>query len=430
MTEIRIDVDLPHPPERVWKAITDLAVLGEWFMDAARVEGSTTRFTLTPHGEEGFSDPIACEILEADRARILVTQWMSPQLHTKVTVTLRGGDHASGGGNRCDLTFIQLGFVGQQGALRRRVLHRTYTRMFDVELRAALKRLEAADRERDNQARRRLDPTGQGGRGERRRNQARSFGAPRQASLSWAGFLRATGWNMSLRSQGNARQHSLGERGSQRRTARGTAPPAGEALCDSATAAMSRPVWVRPSDLERDARGYHRIAVLASIAIMVLIATLTVLVDRMIEPGENGSALGSDDRVAILAPGETTGSTSVGGNLGIAEDGADTPVLSGTYRTEDLVLGGYEAAILVNNLSTNAVNGWSVRIVLPPLGLLVHDPSGAIAQQTDREVQFSPALETRVVPAGESVRFTFHVQGAGEPVACSVGGHPCAGIPD
>ena len=32
MTEIRLDVELAHPPERVWRALVEPARLAEWFL--------------------------------------------------------------------------------------------------------------------------------------------------------------------------------------------------------------------------------------------------------------------------------------------------------------------------------------------------------------------------------------------------------------
>ncbi|MBN1174464.1 MAG: SRPBCC domain-containing protein, partial [Micromonosporaceae bacterium] len=347
MTEIRIDVDLAHPPERVWRAMTDPKVLREWFMETAITGGEgeePIRFTLTPDGDEGFDEPISGEVVETERPRKASMLWKAEQHHTLVTVTLtpvRAG---------CRLSFVQRGFLGPQGTLRRRALQRTYRQMFDEGLRAALKRLEAVDRERDNLVRHRPDLAGPAGRRSVRGNEAR-FGeaARRQSGVAWAGMawagIRAASRNMSRRSAAGTSRSPQAAR--QRQRARGIAAPAGEALSESMTASLSRAAWsTREGD--RWAQRRRTIAIWASAAIVGLLALSAVLVVQLVQPGAPGTALGNGDQRFVLDPGGVapSGSPDGGGAIPLPGGAVSTHssqfVLSATYLTERQVIGGYE----------------------------------------------------------------------------------------
>lgn len=67
------ECDLPHPPEKVWRALTVPELLGAWLMpnDIRPVEGE--RFTLREDGPD--ADRIDCEVLEAEPFRRLRYSW-------------------------------------------------------------------------------------------------------------------------------------------------------------------------------------------------------------------------------------------------------------------------------------------------------------------------------------------------------------------
>ena len=443
VTEIRIDVDLLHPPRRVWQAITDPEALRDWFMAA---EIGADGFTLRPAGVPGLDEPISGELVEVTSGERLVMRWRAEQLHTLVTVTLQPTERG------CRLSVVQRGFLGQQGTMRRRVLQQTYAKMIGTGLKQVLDQLELTERERDDRYRNRADAAGPGDRRSVRRNQARSFPAvPRQASMAWAG-LKAAGRNMSLRSSSAPGLSSW----RQRPPARGVAAPAGEALSESQTAPLTASLLARliaggdqrgpgrrrssswlaggPGQAVADR---HTVAAVASAAMVVLLAVLAMLVVRLTAPGDPGAAsaaAGPPQTSPALVPGMAGGSPvsepsgPVGPAPSIQGTGPAPVVLTAAYHTDRTIVGGYQGLVVVNNLSASAVNGWSVTITLPPLGLVVRQVEGALAEQDDRQVNSTPVPSTRVVPPGDSVRFTFQVQGVGEPVACSVAGQPCSGL--
>src|SRR5690348_4416370 len=119
MTEIRLDAELRHPPERVWRALTEPDRVAEWFAD---VDEGNDRFVLHPVEVEELAAPIDVELIEIVPYRQIVTRWRAEQLQVRVTATLAAT--AEG----CRLTVVQRGFVGVQGTLRRRLLRRGYER--------------------------------------------------------------------------------------------------------------------------------------------------------------------------------------------------------------------------------------------------------------------------------------------------------------
>jgi len=66
---------MPHPPEKVWRALTTAPMLAEWLMknDFQPVVGHRFTFTATPMpGWKGFTN---CEVKEVDAPRRLVYAW-------------------------------------------------------------------------------------------------------------------------------------------------------------------------------------------------------------------------------------------------------------------------------------------------------------------------------------------------------------------
>jgi uncharacterized protein YndB with AHSA1/START domain len=66
-----VEQDIPHPPEKIWRALTQPHLIAEWLMknDFAPVVGH--RFNLS--GEWG--GVLDCEVLEVDPPRSLAYRW-------------------------------------------------------------------------------------------------------------------------------------------------------------------------------------------------------------------------------------------------------------------------------------------------------------------------------------------------------------------
>ncbi|MEU8331206.1 cellulose binding domain-containing protein [Micromonospora sp. NPDC048839] len=72
MIEIGAQVDLSHPPDRVWLALTDRKLLGRWFAEAATVEGVADRLLLRTAELPGFEADVEVEVTERREAALLV----------------------------------------------------------------------------------------------------------------------------------------------------------------------------------------------------------------------------------------------------------------------------------------------------------------------------------------------------------------------
>jgi uncharacterized protein YndB with AHSA1/START domain len=103
LAAIETDEFLAHPPERVWRALTDPAMLGEWLMpnDFEPRVGHRFTFRTQPIEAAGFDGVVTCEVLEIDPPRRLRISWRGgPGVDTTVTWELA----AEGRGTRLFLT--------------------------------------------------------------------------------------------------------------------------------------------------------------------------------------------------------------------------------------------------------------------------------------------------------------------------------------
>jgi len=106
---ISFEFDLPHSPEKVWRALTDPALLAEWLLPV--VEGRLapgTAFTFKTQPYPGWDGTVNCRILEIETHRKLSYSWSVPSLDTVVTFTLT----PTASGTR--LSLVQSGFRPDQ----------------------------------------------------------------------------------------------------------------------------------------------------------------------------------------------------------------------------------------------------------------------------------------------------------------------------
>jgi uncharacterized protein YndB with AHSA1/START domain len=66
---------MPHPPEKIWRALTRPELVGEWLMqnDFQPVVGHRFNFRATPQG--GWNGVTDCEVLEVEPTTRLVYSW-------------------------------------------------------------------------------------------------------------------------------------------------------------------------------------------------------------------------------------------------------------------------------------------------------------------------------------------------------------------
>ena len=107
---IRVTYELGASPEKVWRALTDPALLERWLMpnDIAPTVGR--RFTFRTQPAPGFDGIVHCQILEADPPSRLVYSWKGGAIDTVVTWLL---EESAGGGTT--LRLVQDGFRPEDG---------------------------------------------------------------------------------------------------------------------------------------------------------------------------------------------------------------------------------------------------------------------------------------------------------------------------
>lgn len=138
MAEVRLEIELPHPRDRVWRALTDARLLSEWFVPTDLEAREGARFTLAAGTLGGFLGPVAGELTELAPEQRIVMLWQGEKLHTRVVWEIIESDRG------CTLQVVQTGFIGAPAALRRRALRDTYGRLFAEQLPVVLDRLAAA----------------------------------------------------------------------------------------------------------------------------------------------------------------------------------------------------------------------------------------------------------------------------------------------
>jgi uncharacterized protein YndB with AHSA1/START domain len=88
VTEIRTTVDLRHPPERVWRALTDRELLPKWFGSVEPRPSSISRFELRPTDLPELDELITVELVELDPPHRIVMRWPEDGQPTQVVCEL------------------------------------------------------------------------------------------------------------------------------------------------------------------------------------------------------------------------------------------------------------------------------------------------------------------------------------------------------
>ena len=86
---LAFDVDLRHSPQKVWRALTDPALLSEWLLPAVGFDlkpGASFTFNAPP--QPGWDGIVNCRVGEIEKDRKLTYRWVVGDLDTVVTFTL------------------------------------------------------------------------------------------------------------------------------------------------------------------------------------------------------------------------------------------------------------------------------------------------------------------------------------------------------
>jgi uncharacterized protein YndB with AHSA1/START domain len=86
---LSFEFDLPHSPEKVWRALTDPALLAQWLLpviDLKLERGTAFTFKTDPVG--GWDGIVHCRMAEIESQRKLSYDWDVGDMATVVTFTL------------------------------------------------------------------------------------------------------------------------------------------------------------------------------------------------------------------------------------------------------------------------------------------------------------------------------------------------------
>lgn len=136
MTDIRIVRDYPHPPAKVWRALTDPVLIALWGM---RPEGfvpvAGNRFKFVAKPQPGWRGFVECEVLEAREPSVLRYSWSGDDSGTTTTVAYTLEPSSSG----TRLVFEHTGFTGVGGFfLAKLMLGPGWRKMIDASIPAVL----------------------------------------------------------------------------------------------------------------------------------------------------------------------------------------------------------------------------------------------------------------------------------------------------
>ena len=146
MADIHIVRDYPHPPAKVWRAVTDpdLIPLGTATGQGGRPVGFApvpgTRFQFVAKPVPGWRGIVYCEVLEVREPSLLRFSWAGEEGGQPTYVSYRLEPH--GGGTR--FTYDHTGFTGIGGFVMAKLLGSVRKKMLTVGLPAVLDDLDDA----------------------------------------------------------------------------------------------------------------------------------------------------------------------------------------------------------------------------------------------------------------------------------------------
>lgn len=106
---LAFELELQHPPQKVWRALTDPALLTEWLLPVLELQLQPgAAFTLKAPPQPGWDGSVDCRFLEIEAPKKLSYTWRVGHLDTIVTFLLT----PTASGTR--LSLVQSGFKPDQ----------------------------------------------------------------------------------------------------------------------------------------------------------------------------------------------------------------------------------------------------------------------------------------------------------------------------
>ena len=144
MSDIRIVRDYPYPRPKVWRALTDPALIPLWTATGAggRADGFTpavgTRFQWIARPKPGWRGVVDCEVLAVSEPSLLRYSWTGDEGGDVTEVTYRLEARDSG----TRFTYEHTGFTGLGGIFMSTLLGHVRRKMLSVGLPAVLADLD------------------------------------------------------------------------------------------------------------------------------------------------------------------------------------------------------------------------------------------------------------------------------------------------
>jgi len=108
---LALEFDLQHPPEKVWRALTEPALLADWLLPVVGLKlAPGAAFTLKAPPQPGWDGEVHCRLVEIEARRKLSYAWVVGDMDTIVTFTLT----PTASGTR--LSLVHSGFKPDQKA--------------------------------------------------------------------------------------------------------------------------------------------------------------------------------------------------------------------------------------------------------------------------------------------------------------------------
>ena len=108
---ISFEFDLRHPPAKVWRALTDPALLAEWLLPVVDLKLEPgAAFTFTAQPQPGWDGTVNCRFREIEAQRKLSYTWVVGDMELDTVVTFTLTPTASG----TRLSLVQSGFKPDQ----------------------------------------------------------------------------------------------------------------------------------------------------------------------------------------------------------------------------------------------------------------------------------------------------------------------------
>ena len=98
--ELEFSRSFPHPPEKVWRALTTPQALGQWLMETDFVAEEGRDFRMWCDDGEGHTDVYLCTVLEMERQKRMLWSWTLQGREQEGATTVEFRLEAEGGGTR------------------------------------------------------------------------------------------------------------------------------------------------------------------------------------------------------------------------------------------------------------------------------------------------------------------------------------------